>query len=194
MLKILYFILLIQLSTHFCYSQDTLRYDDLQLDYKHTHLKGNQTFKVYIDKFGNKISENTELTLGKNSNLVTGKYQTWGIRQLGVYTPVDKIMSGEKVLVKRIFIIRIGLGMNTSFILTMDCELISKRLSKNTLTVQYFEKSIENGETIFDSGILTKEKALKVLKEKKELLDLDLINQSEYDSLKKALSPIILKN
>lgn len=41
---------------------------------------------------------------------------------------------------------------------------------------------------------MTKEEAIKILKEKKELLDLGLITQSDYEIIKKELSIYILKN
>jgi len=41
---------------------------------------------------------------------------------------------------------------------------------------------------------ITKEDAIKLLKEKKELLDLGLISQEEYDKIKKEMSIYILKN
>jgi hypothetical protein len=41
---------------------------------------------------------------------------------------------------------------------------------------------------------ITKEDAIKLLKEKKELLDLGLISQEDYDKIKKEMSIYILKN
>lgn len=40
---------------------------------------------------------------------------------------------------------------------------------------------------------MTKEEAIKKLKEAKDLLDLGMITQGKFDSLKVKLSPIILK-
>ena len=39
---------------------------------------------------------------------------------------------------------------------------------------------------------MSKEEAIKLLEEKKKLLDLEIINQSEFDEFKKELAPIIL--
>jgi len=41
-------------------------------------------------------------------------------------------------------------------------------------------------------GVLTKEKALELLKEQKELLDLQLITQEEFDLKKEELGSIIM--
>jgi hypothetical protein len=161
---------------------------------KTTLLKGNQSFKVYIDKLGNQIAINTELQLGKPFKENYGKFQTWFVRDLFSVTPIDKLMSGSKVKVKKIFIFKSGFGNNSIFIVNMDCEQIDKSLSKSLFVVGAFDKSLENGETIFETKAMNKDKALKILKDKKELLDLEIIKQSEYDSLKRLLTPIILKN
>jgi hypothetical protein len=55
------------------------------------------------------------------------------------------------------------------------------------------QSAIESGEVIVPNGPLSKEQALSKLKEAKELLDLELISEQKYDSLKKEMAPIILK-
>ena len=49
------------------------------------------------------------------------------------------------------------------------------------------------GEIISKNAPMTKQEALRKLKEAKELLELEIIAQSEYDALKKELTPIIRK-
>jgi len=55
-----------------------------------------------------------------------------------------------------------------------------------------YENAIEVGEVYNPNGNINKSEALAILKEKKELLDLQLITQAEYDKFKKDLAPIIM--
>ncbi len=53
----------------------------------------------------------------------------------------------------------------------------------------YVEKATRDGE--IQTSILTREQAIAKLKEAKDLLDLEMMTQEEYDKLKKELAPII---
>jgi len=55
-----------------------------------------------------------------------------------------------------------------------------------------YENAIEAGEVYNPRGMMTRAQALAILKEKKELLDLELISQSDYNKIKTELSKIIL--
>tara|TARA_B100000315_G_C14368204_1_gene491708 strand:- start:217 stop:783 length:567 start_codon:yes stop_codon:yes gene_type:complete len=58
------------------------------------------------------------------------------------------------------------------------------------LLVQDFEAAIESGEIV--TSVLSKKTAIDKLKEAKELLDLEIITQDEYDEIKKSLTPFIM--
>ena len=58
------------------------------------------------------------------------------------------------------------------------------------LLIQNFEAAIESGEII--TSVMSKKTAIDKLKEAKELLDLEIINQDEYDEIKKSLTPFIM--
>ena len=55
-----------------------------------------------------------------------------------------------------------------------------------------FEAAIKSGEIV--TSIMTKEIAIDKLKEAKELLDLEIITQDEYDETKKSLAPLIISD
>ena len=67
-------------------------------------------------------------------------------------------------------------------------EMISNR------TIYDFDRALETGEVINPKAPLSKEQAIKKLKEFKELMDLELITKEEYDEHKKELTPLILGN
>lgn len=55
-----------------------------------------------------------------------------------------------------------------------------------------YENALQVGEIYDPNAKLSKYEALAILKEKKELLDLEIITQSEYNKFKDELTPIIL--
>jgi len=61
------------------------------------------------------------------------------------------------------------------------------------LSVTDFEKSVLAGEIKSLNAPLTREEAIAKLKESKDLLDLGLLTQQEYEKLKQELTPIIMK-
>ncbi|MFB9054099.1 hypothetical protein ACFFVB_13505 [Formosa undariae] len=56
-----------------------------------------------------------------------------------------------------------------------------------------YDTAVELGEIKNQNKKLTKEEAISKLKEAKELLELDVISQADYDKLKSKLTPLILK-
>ena len=64
---------------------------------------------------------------------------------------------------------------------------------KGNMFFKTFSKKIKDSR-IEENKIITREKAIKELKEAKELLELGILSKEEYDDLSKKLKPIILKN
>lgn len=62
-----------------------------------------------------------------------------------------------------------------------------------TRTILDYEKALILGEVINPSAPMSRDEAIRKLKESKDLLDLGMITQVKYDSIKGALSPIIMK-
>lgn len=56
-----------------------------------------------------------------------------------------------------------------------------------------YDTALETGEIKNPNTGLTKEQAIKKLKESKELWDLGVINETEYNDIKNKLTPIIIK-
>uniref|UniRef100_UPI003217DAC8 hypothetical protein n=1 Tax=uncultured Draconibacterium sp. TaxID=1573823 RepID=UPI003217DAC8 len=62
------------------------------------------------------------------------------------------------------------------------------------MSVTDYEKAVLAGEIKSTNAPLTREEAITKLKESKDLLDLGVISQTDYDKLKQELTPIILNN
>ncbi len=62
------------------------------------------------------------------------------------------------------------------------------------MSVTDYEKAVIAGEIKSANAPMTREEAIAKLKESKELLDLGIISEAEYEKLKAKLTPIILSN
>lgn len=60
-------------------------------------------------------------------------------------------------------------------------------------TIFDLEMSIETKEVVNPNAAMTKEQAIAKLKEAKDLVDLGMMTQAEFDQLKEKLTPIIMK-
>ena len=68
---------------------------------------------------------------------------------------------------------------------------LSTALSHKRITVIDLEKAINFGEVINPVQKITREQAIKKLKEAKDLYELELMSKSEYEKLRSELTPII---
>ena len=53
------------------------------------------------------------------------------------------------------------------------------------------EIAVTQGEIINPNAIMTRDRAIEVLKEAKDLFDLDMMSQDEYDAIRAEVTPII---
>ena len=68
----------------------------------------------------------------------------------------------------------------------------SKLLSHSRKTIVDIDKALASREILNPNALLSKEEAIKKLKESKDLMELDLLSKEEYKQLKERLTPIIL--
>ena len=67
--------------------------------------------------------------------------------------------------------------------------------STSTSAISYItatDASLDNGELINPNAPLTREEAIAKLKEAKDLMDLGMMSQEEFETLRKELTPIIM--
>ena len=69
----------------------------------------------------------------------------------------------------------------------------SNLFSYSRKTILNIEKALSSGEIFNENAPLSREDAIKKLKESKDLMELDFISKEEYEELRKKLSPIILQ-
>lgn len=200
MKKVFIFLFIVNL----CFAQNNnLKYEDLQNPEFYKTVKKGQRFDSYLDKNNNLVKVNDELTVGKpeNPQNVTKNFQNvsvYGnfsnIRKYKAFIfTAEKQFSNEKAVIKSISVEKQNILKKYSPLnVNIEIQLKKKLDLIELLYVDNFDKALEMGEVIFDNGFMTKEKAIALLKEKKELLDLGIISQEAYDKIKIELTPLIL--
>lgn len=177
----------------------------------HNDFKNKNLMEIYND--GNSIGKYTDvngdtykkgdtLVIGKPSGISSNYNQTTGLTSKVFETIMygtgagamlkgirfaDNYLSGQKIIIDEILLFKRG---NSAYVYTIPID--EKILPVDKFLTVSLDKALATKEIINPKGKLTKETAIALLKEKKELLDLGLISQAEYDKLKAELSPIIL--
>jgi len=112
----------------------------------------------------------------------------------GADTPMAGInLSKEVVLVKEMKTYHKGSKKKPLNVQIILGEINGRAFGINKyLSVMNTELAIESEEIFLKNRKMTREEAIAKLKEAKELLDLEMMSQQDYDALKKELSPIIM--
>ena len=158
-------------------------------------------------------SYSTSNTVGGGTNIGYGRTKTryakeFEFVQLGRPAGLGAIMSGsekpamaginlsqEVVLVKEMKTYHKGSKKKPLYVVIVLGEINGRAFGLNKyLSVMNTELAIESGEILLKNRKMTREEAISKLREAKELLDLEMMSQEDYDALKKELSPIILNN
>ena len=143
-------------------------------------ITGNAFYSAYVSKTGDIIHEGDTLIIGKPNGEFGFTYiQQGGMRVAnklaGKQAVITQIKSyGTKKRGYTLFVQFKGWGLAPVFI--------------------DYDNALQTGEIMNPKGRMTREQAIAKLKESKELLDLQMITQAKYDSLKTKLAPIIQVN
>ena len=125
------------------------------------------------------------------------------------YLPHD--YSGEKVVVQSMFVMHekytgynplakrkelplyVNIYVKSPKIDNVSFSNLSSMLSHSRKTIINIEEAFALAEVVNPSFIMSREEAIKKLKEAKDLMELDLLDKKEYEKLRKKLTPIIMK-
>lgn len=156
-------------------------------------------FRSYKCKDGTVVNVGDKLIIGSpstNTNQFTFIYQGKVSITSAIFVtpqPVAGSYQAEEVVIDNIIVYH---AKNSKKSVLNMVLYVSNPNFANTLknrTILDFEKALQLKE-IHNPNAMTKEVAIAKLKEAKELLDLGVITQSKYDSLKAVLSPVITGN
>ena len=177
--------------------------------------KNNTLIDSYITKDGLIVRVGDTLTIGNAvidrkkyifhdvfSHIVIGKTKGAANKEFR-YLPHN--YSGSKVIVKSLFVThekysgyklwpnRKEMPLYVSIFVREAQSGISKIFSHSRKTILDIEKALSSGEIINYNAPLSKEEAIRKLKESKDLMELDFLSKEEYEKLKEKLTPIILE-
>lgn len=117
---------------------------------------------------------------------IMGSMSNAGVQKAGLN------LSGERVVVSEIKTYHLGSKKKPLNVVIVIGEINGRAFGINKfLSAMDTENAIELGELLLLNRKLTREEAIAKLKESKDLLDLEMISQEEYNTIRKELAPII---
>lgn len=159
----------------------------------------------FILNDGNSLKVGDIIKIGKPSGVdynigFTGKKEA-AYDHIMLGTPQGSLLKGIRyastsdVENKEFKVIRIasGYGMGNATIMSTMIPYNHKLAVDKYITVMYLNKSIANGEILLANMKMTKDEAIRILEEKKKLMDLGLIPKDEFEKFREELKPIILQ-
>jgi len=152
---------------------------------------------------GNIVKKGSEFIIGTPLNPTTFTYTRIYV---GYYNLFSEILSpsitlnssfkGTKVVVETLKVNRQKLKRKSELMILAYVydPAMSSLFGEKRRTIIDLELALSTGEVVNPNQKMTREQAIVKLKESKDLLDLGLLSQEEYDKIKSELTPIIMNN
>lgn len=152
---------------------------------------------------GNVIKKGSEFIIGTPLNPTTFTYTRIYV---GYYNLLSELLSpsivlnssfkGTKVIVESLKVNRQKLKRKSELMILAYVydPAMSSLFGEKRRTIVDLELALSTGEVVNPNQKMTREQAIEKLKESKDLLDLGLLTQEEYDKIKSELTPIIMNN
>ena len=197
-MKYLLTALLVTISTNVLMAQKLASVEtyDMEMGFKETKAKFKANFDVtkeLILKDGSKVVVGQEMKLGESVSKLSNDYETIFMGRLTIggalLAPPTRANSSFKqndYIVEEIKVKRSMGQVSALFYL--------KNMSSDTMGLRYVtvsEASLANGEAINPNRAMTRTEAIAKLKEAKDLMELDMMTQAEFNALRDELTPII---
>jgi hypothetical protein len=187
------------LFANVCHGQ-TLTYDQTQDINVASNYSNGDTLSIYTLKDGSEIKLGSELKFGTplNTNrlfsrLWWGEYSISKAILLGPPIQLEDGYTGEKVIVTAIKVYHTKLTKKSPLQIYLFVQNPTAPALARNRTIGDLEMAIETKEVINPNAAMTREQAIIKLKEAKDLVDLGMMSQVEFDELKSKLTPIIIK-
>jgi hypothetical protein len=171
---------------------DTLTYEQTQDPEFCKKFPRKLICRVYKTKEGSCLKIGDTLVVGTPA----GNSQRFTRVYLGKFNPIgytetlNTMYSAEKIIITEINPFK----MNQKGAVVVNMFAVSPSLPKSisNRTVTNYEQAVEVGEISNLHRKMTKGEAIAKLKEQRELLELGLVTEAQYDSLKSELRPILV--
>ena len=189
---------LVAMSLNFAFGQklNSVETYDMKMGFEETKKQFKANFDVtkeLILEDGSKVVVGQEMKLGESVSKISNDFESIYMGRVttggALLTPPVRANASFKTydyVVEGITMFRSMGDVGARFYL--------KNTTTNAMGLRYitaYDVSLENGEAINPNRLMTREEAIAKLKEAKDLFDLDMMSQDEYDALRKELTPII---
>jgi len=175
-------LLLIMLFSLSIFSQSELSYEDIRNSERRPNTRN---LEKYTSKNGEVFKVGEILKIGEPKGSLD-RYEF--IQKVGALGDQIDVTLEDKGFESEIIKFKLIGGKRRGY----EIQIVSKTpMGLHRYYIQ-IEKAIRDGEV--QSTIMTREEAISKLKEEKDLLDLGLITEKEYNDRKEKLTPIILEN
>ena len=168
-----------------------------------SQLVNGERFNTLVFKDGSQVSVGDTLILGKPFNgskdfdhVMFGQYNLAKALTLGPPVYMGQNSSGTKIIVTSIFPYHTKLTRNSpvDVVLYVSEAGASNFGGASNRTIWDVEQALSKGELINPKRAMTRDEAIATLKQQKDLLDLGMITQEEFNTKKNELAPIISGN
>lgn len=177
---------------------DSLSYENTQ-DLAITSELGSYDLRVYRARDGTVFRAGSPLILGRPSTnsgnftyLYYGKLNA-GNAMMGPPKQLVAAYQAERVVIEKIKVGHTKMSKKSPMMVLLFVENPTAPSSSNNRSIYDYEKALQLGEVINPAAPISREEAIRKLKESKDLLDLGMLSQGKYDSIKAVLSPVIMK-
>lgn len=143
-------------------------------------IMGNDTYSTYVTKSGDIITVGDTLVLGKPSGEFGFVYITQGGDR------VVSSLAGKRVVISQIKSYGTKKAGYKLWVLFKGYGLLPVAID--------YDNALDVGEIVNPKAKITRTQAIAKLREAKDLLDLQMMTETEYEAFKKELTPIIMPN
>jgi len=163
------------------------------------NFSNGDTLSKYISKDGTEILVGNKLKIGKplNQNKVFTRLFFGEVNLVkALLSPpiqLSDLYIGEEVVITSIRVSHTKMSKNSPLSVNLYVQNPNAPFGAKNRTIFDYEKAVETYEVINPNAQMTREQAIAKLKEAKDLLDLGLMTEQEYNDLKIKLTPIITK-
>ena len=208
-------IIILAILPYLLFSQSDLNYQQTQDIQYYKNIKNGTKFNSYTTKNGLKISKGDIITIGKPfskkgnikindefKNIVVGdvsgtyihdykflnqKYKEEQVRVSEIYVTHEKYNGYKLIYNKKEMPLYVSVYVTSA----NKQDNISSFFGDSKKTILNIENALIDMEIVNPNAPLSREEAIKKLRESKDLMELDMMSKEEYESLRKKLTPII---
>ena len=181
------------------YAQKAITYEQTQDVEYAKNINNYEKFESYTSKDGSEIKVGSQLKLGvpigghkEFTYILFGRGQNL-MSLLGGQQKMGIAASNELVEITDISVYHTKLAKRSPLKVNVSVQVVGGARIEDR-TIYDYELALQSGEITNPNRLMTREEAIAKLKEAKDLMDLGLMTEADYNKLREELTPIIMGN